>query len=350
MGSESDLDDEGTAPGPGEGNGALEPVSMPPLVAIGASTGGVEALRTVCAGLPSDLAAAVFLVLHVDSHPSILPRIVSRSAQLPADHALHGEPVVAGRIYVAPPDHHMTVQEGRVMLWRGPKEHHARPAVDPLFRSIASQGAGALGIVLTGDLSDGTQGLLAIRQAGGRTLVQNPDEAVAPGMPHHALLHGAAEGSLPVKDIPKAIIDWVANVATGGDQEAVEKETGPVEIGLDVDFHAMNRTVFVCPSCKGSLQQVSGSPGAFTCYTGHRFTLETLAHEQSQDTDEALWSAYRALCEKSFLLQLLAEEMRAHGQAEQASIYQSRSVETAAMAAEALGMATRSPGSVADRG
>src|SRR5262245_64201112 len=122
------------------------------VVVVGASAGGVEALEVVAAGLPRDLPAPVAVVLHVSPRAeSRLPQILSRAGPLPAFHAQDGEPLYPGRIYVAPPDRHLLFQDGRCAVVRGPREHHARPAIDPLFRSAAARFASrALGGRLAG--------------------------------------------------------------------------------------------------------------------------------------------------------------------------------------------------------
>jgi two-component system, chemotaxis family, protein-glutamate methylesterase/glutaminase len=143
------------------------PVSLtePPrdIVVIGASRGGVEALEAIVAALPPNLQSTLLIVLHTrPMHASLLPDILSRAGPLSAEHGRNGMRIARGRIYVAPPDHHMTVGPiGFIRLDQGPKEHHTRPAADPLFRSAASvYGSRVIGIILTGGGSDGTQGSL----------------------------------------------------------------------------------------------------------------------------------------------------------------------------------------------
>ena len=108
------------------------------IIVVGASAGGVEALSALVRGLPADLPAALFVVLHIPPYgESHLPTILSHRGPLPAAHAVHGAAIASGRIYVAPPDHHLLVRNGYMELTRGPRENSSRPAVDPLFRSAA---------------------------------------------------------------------------------------------------------------------------------------------------------------------------------------------------------------------
>ena len=177
------------------------------VVAIGASAGGVEALGALVEMFPAELPAAVFVVLHLlPTGTSMLPEILSRRGKLPAASARDGEPIRRGRIYVAPPDLHMLIEDGQVALSNGPREHGHRPAVDPLFRSAASHcGERVVGVVLSGALDDGTEGLRSIRAHGGIALVQEPRDALYPGMPRTAIEHDAADLVLPVGEMAGAI-------------------------------------------------------------------------------------------------------------------------------------------------
>ena len=156
------------------------------LVVVGASAGGVEALCRFVHALPDDLDAPVLVVLHVrPDRPSHLAKILDRIGPLPATTAEHGEILRRGVIYTAPPNHHLLVLGGTVTLSSDPPELGHRPAVNPLFRSAASPHT--LGVVLSGLLNDGAAGLATIREAGGTTLVQDPDDAQHPGMPRNAI-------------------------------------------------------------------------------------------------------------------------------------------------------------------
>src|SRR3954468_24417635 len=159
------------------------------VVVIGASSGGVEALAKVLGSFPVDLAAAVFVVLHVNPDaPSFLPSILNRAGRLPAAHAVDQEPIRRSRVYVAPPGGQTYVHRGRLAVRRGPYENLHRPAIDPLFRTAAHHyGPRVIGIVLSGGLDDGSAGLMAVKRAGGVAIVQDPEDAAFPSMPRSAL-------------------------------------------------------------------------------------------------------------------------------------------------------------------
>src|SRR5438552_1409322 len=107
------------------------------IVVMGASAGGVRALQALVKELPRNFPAPILVVQHVGTHPSILPRLLTHHGNNPASHGIDGERIAAGHVYVAPPDRHMLVERDVIRLTRGPKEHHSRPAIDPLFRSAA---------------------------------------------------------------------------------------------------------------------------------------------------------------------------------------------------------------------
>jgi two-component system, chemotaxis family, protein-glutamate methylesterase/glutaminase len=178
---------------------------------VGASAGGVAALKTLVSELPETLAAAVFIVLHVPAGSvSRLPEILNHAKRLPAAHAANGERIRGGRIYIAPPDHHLLIDGAYVRVMRGPKENRQRPAIDPLFRSAAMSHAGrVIGVVLTGALDDGTAGLAAIKDAGGIAIVQDPDDADTPDMPRSALAHVDVDFCLPLRAIAAHLTDLV---------------------------------------------------------------------------------------------------------------------------------------------
>src|SRR5438105_14310714 len=181
------------------------------IIVVGASAGGVEALVTLTRLLPRKLPAAVVVVLHVPAQsPSLLPDILNRAGVLKAVHATDNLEIKHSRIYIAPPDHHMLVEHGKVRVVHGPKENRHRPAIDPLFRSAAwSYGPRVTGVVLSGTLDDGAAGMWAVRSCGGTTVVQDPAEALYPSMPINAMRHIKVDHCLPVREIV-SLIDKLA--------------------------------------------------------------------------------------------------------------------------------------------
>jgi two-component system, chemotaxis family, protein-glutamate methylesterase/glutaminase len=149
---------------------------------------------------------AVFVVLHIGSRPSKLPGLLNRNTRLPASFAQPDIPIRSGRIYVAPPDHHMLLETGCIRLSQGPKVRGTRPAVDPLFQSAATAyGEQVVGVILSGADSDGAAGLRAIQAAGGLVLVQRPDDAAVPSMPLAAIIKDHPDACLPVDDLARRI-------------------------------------------------------------------------------------------------------------------------------------------------
>src|SRR5262245_28426519 len=161
------------------------------IVVIGGSAGGIEALKGLASQLPREFASAICVVVHTSSaSPGLLPSILSRAGPLQAEHARDGQRMHAGHFYIAPADYHLMLEPGVLRLTKGPRENRFRPAIDPLFRSAAQVfGPGAIGVVLSGGLDDGTAGLHAIKRLGGTAIVQHPEDAVSPSMPINAAKH-----------------------------------------------------------------------------------------------------------------------------------------------------------------
>ncbi len=170
------------------------------IIVAGASMGGVESFRKLAGQLPAHFPGTVFLVLHTSPEgPGRLPAILARAGPLPAARAEHDRPYQPGHIYVAPPDRHLLLRDGRMLLSRGPKENRTRPAIDPLFRSAAvACGSRVVGVLLSGYLDDGVAGLAAIKRCGGVAVVQDPDDTLYPDMPRNALRALAVDHCLPL--------------------------------------------------------------------------------------------------------------------------------------------------------
>ncbi len=177
---------------------------MNDVIVIAASAGGLAPLRRIVAALPKACTASVFIVVHIGGNQSDLPAILSWSSNLPVSFALQGSPIQASHVYVAPPDRHMVLELGRVRLNHGPKVHHTRPAADPLFVSAAEvYGDRVIGIVLSGGDNDGAEGLRAIKDHGGRVVVQDPREAIDPSMPETAIARDHPDACLSTEEIAK---------------------------------------------------------------------------------------------------------------------------------------------------
>jgi two-component system chemotaxis response regulator CheB len=285
------------------------------IIVVGASMGGVEALKRLVSTLPPDLPAAVFIVCHFPTDgTSVLPQILSRHGALPAAHARDGEPITPGRVYVAPPNHHMLLQPGSVRLTHGPRENRHRPAIDPLFRSAArAYGPRVVGVVLTGALYDGTAGLLAIRSAGGVAVVQDPEEALSPAMPQSAQQIAGADHVLPL-DRMGTVLGALARqpAATEGGSTMQPTEKIPEVIREDFDKQARGArnghvSIFSCPECGGALWQVNQEDLIrFRCHVGHIYYGESLLAEQSEALEAALWTAVRTFKEQAVLARQLA--------------------------------------------
>ncbi|HXG02639.1 MAG TPA: chemotaxis protein CheB [Candidatus Binatia bacterium] len=177
------------------------------VICIGMSAGGVEAIMRLVALFPQDLPAAVAFVIHRSPlHESNLPSLLNRRSRLPVSEPVDGEPVARGRIYAAPRDQHMLVDDGLIRLCRGAKEHRTRPAIDPLFRSAAATcGRRVVGVLLSGAGDDGVAGLIAIKAAAGVSLVQDPAEARHPTMPRTAIAEDDVDAVLTIESLARAI-------------------------------------------------------------------------------------------------------------------------------------------------
>lgn len=295
------------------------------VVVIGASAGGIEALKVLIAGLPERFPAAVLVALHISPHlPSQLDAVLRPTSRLPVKSAEDGEFVLAGHIYVASADRHLLMDSNgrRLRVTRGPKENRVRPAIDVLFRSAAYWlGPDVVGVVLSGNLDDGTAGLWAIKDRGGIAIVQSPEDAMYASMPESALRHVAVDHTLPVAEMP----DLLVRLAQSPIRSGAVRSAGDVmktEVTIALEGNALQEGVMqlgaisanTCPECHGVLVRIrEGSLIRYRCHTGHAFSLETLLVEVNEEIDQTLWAALRALEERILLLRELEEAAGTRG-------------------------------------
>ena len=292
------------------------------IIVIGASAGGLQPLTELVRALPSDFNAVVFVVRHIAAEAeSNLPSLLERTAQLKVTHAIDGEKFQNGQIYVAPPDRHLILEDGQIILSNGPKENRVRPAIDALFRSAALAFCQrVVGVVLSGHLDDGTAGLWAVKSRGGMTIVQDPNEASSPSMPRSALKHVQVDHCLPAADIglllAKLPLDPAPAVEGDGIVADLELENriarGEPEALQHID-RLGKVTHFSCPTCHGALWELqNGSFVRFRCRSGHAYTGENLIVEQNFITDDLLRAALRETEENPGLYHYLSECARHH--------------------------------------
>jgi len=321
------------------------------IVVIGGSAGAIEALTPVVASLPEDLEAAVFVVIHFPTHAvSTLPAILARAGPLPAVHAEHREPFRDGVIYVARPDHHLLVDSTEVVVARGPREHGHRPAIDPLFRSAArAHGPSVIAVLLSGNLDDGSAGLVAVRRRGGIAVVQDPLDARTPGMPASALEFAGADHVVPHAEIGPLIqrlVREVKEVDMADPSEGdIDVETAIAELdpaALAPDQRPGVPSGYSCPECHGALFEIEEQGLIrYRCRVGHAFASETLLSEQADAVETALWSALKALKERAALSRKLAGRMRTRGNNRSAESFETQAVDADRMA-ESLAEVLRS--------
>jgi two-component system chemotaxis response regulator CheB len=291
------------------------------IIVIGASAGGVEGVSRVLAALPANLAASVFVVVHTRPHgQSVLPTIFNRAGPLEAMHAVDGERIARGHVYVALPDFHMMLGYGRIRLVRGPMENHTRPAIDPLFRSAALHyGSRVIGVILTGFLDDGTAGLVAIKARGGLAIVQDPLDARESSMPRSALEHAEVDHVVPLHGIgpllARLVDEPVAAVAAQPAADTIELETRIAAAEPIAEENPVAKlgaaSLFSCPECHGVLLEVTdGKPLRFRCRVGHAYSAESLIADQSSQLEASLWTTLRALEENCALALRMAERSK----------------------------------------
>jgi two-component system chemotaxis response regulator CheB len=274
------------------------------IVVIGASTGGVEALQQLVERLPEDYPSTIFVVMHTGPG-SILPEILTRAGKIPAVSAEHNMPYERNRIYIAPPDRHLLINDGIMQLDAGPRENGSRPSIDPLFRSAARTHRGRVaGVILTGKLDDGSAGLYAVKARGGLAIVQDPSEAAAPDMPLNAMRHMTVDHCLPLSGIAALLNKIASEESASGEVSAqpMEDDGNPlVDPPERMESPPPDDTQISmsCPECNGALyEEKEGDLAHFRCHVGHAFSPMALSQAHQEVLERALWTAVRTLNER----------------------------------------------------
>lgn len=291
------------------------------IIVVGASAGGIEALRVLTGALPADLSASLFIVVHTSPDaPGMLADIFNRFGKLPATYAKDRERIDKGKIYLAQPDRHLVIEPNHMRVTRGPKENRFRPAVDPLFRSAAqTYGPRVVGVILTGYMDDGTAGLWTVKQLGGTAIVQDPADALVPFMPLSAMTHVNVDYCVPLAEIAPLLVRLTTEAAEGAYQVPKEVE---IEVNIAKEQKALDAGVlqlgepsnYACPECHGVLLQMNdGTLFRFRCHTGHAYSVESLMTDITEKMDDALWNSIRAFEEGELFLRHVAEHL-SHGE------------------------------------
>lgn len=325
------------------------------IIVIGGSAGAVDPLIHLAGRMPAGIRAAIFVVLHIaPSSKGEMAGLIQRAGALPCSVARDGEPIREGHIYMARPDHHLLLEAGRMRVAHGPKENMVRPAIDPLFRSAAAAyGPRVIGVILSGMLDDGAQGLAAIKAAGGLAVVQHPKDARYPSMPLSATLAAEPHYRVPIAEMPallerlvaqpaeppakapveageragtrpaaaaakaekgKTVMEGTTNGKGPAEKEAIEEASQFPARALPSEeaMRELGRpSVFTCPDCGGVLFEIedSGLP-RYRCSTGHAYGAQSLLAGKDGNVEEALSAALRALQESERLSRRLMANLR----------------------------------------
>jgi two-component system chemotaxis response regulator CheB len=307
------------------------PANAQHVVVIGGSRGSIEPLRQILGALPADLPATVLVVVHLAaSQPSPIA-LVAGHTSLEVALAEDGVHFAAGKVYLAPSDHHLALEAGVLRVFRGPRENGSRPAIDTLFRSAAAHyGSRVAGVLLSGLLGDGSAGLAAIKRCGGTAVVQDPRDALSDEIPRRALEATTVDHCVPASQIAALLIDFIRRPAAPSppvpEDLRVEAQLAISAAPSVQAVQALGQPVpLVCPACDGPLWQVS-QPGSYhyRCHVAHSFSPEAMLSEQAAAMERALWVALRTLKERGVLLERMSQEARERGLMSMADNYEER--------------------------
>lgn len=296
------------------------------ILAIGTSAGGVLAVRFLAERLQPQLPASILVTVHLPSDGrSELDAILGQATPLPVQFAGDGDVLQKGRIYIAPPNRHLIVDGLRLALGEGPRENHARPAIDAMLRSAAvCCGPRAVGVVLTGTLGDGASGLRAVKRAGGISVVQDPEDAEFSEMPRTALNRAQPDHVARLADMP-ALLHSLVHQPVGEAKQVPPSTKFKVEIArgqrgsMDEMDRIARRSVLACPDCGGVMWEIDkGELSRLRCHVEHAEIMNLALDENLR---RALTTAQRAIEERVALAHKLHRQALAAGHRHLAAIW-----------------------------
>jgi len=311
------------------------------IVVIGTSAGGVVALLELMKSLPKDFGASIFIVQHIPPYShSNLPAILNRESPIPAAHAIDGEPIQKRKIYIAPPDHHLLIEDDRILVKKGPKENRFRPSIDALFRSAAYvYGSRVVGVILSGLLDDGTSGLWTVKRLGGTCIIQEPEEAAFPSMPKSVLEYVDVDHILPIQKIGPLLHRLTKQPSTQQPIRLSKEEIKRIQVETNIAaqdnafelgiLELGKFTPFTCPECNGILVEIKeGKLTRFRCHTGHAFTDTALLAGITKSIEDDLWQTVRGMEEAVMLLEQRGKQIEADGEQHKAESFYRKARDT----------------------
>ena len=305
------------------------------MVVIGTSAGGIRALEELVMQLKPEMDAAFFVVLHLSRKGvgDVLFQRLRQHCNINCKIAINEEPVKRGNLYLAPPDNHLLLDKGKIVIGKGAPENRWRPSINNLFRSAAANyNSRVIGIILTGLLDDGTAGMAAIKRSGGISIVQNPNEADYPDM--------------PISVLENMDVDYVESLSNMGEllsEVIADTNPTPVEVPFDIvqetnidkrvstrvdDLSPFEKSQFNCPDCGGGLYITQKEhPTHFRCHVGHSYTEKDLLFRIAEVMENTIWIALRMMEERRALLLLLANRDQERGYNSTASLHSEKAKE-----------------------
>jgi two-component system, chemotaxis family, protein-glutamate methylesterase/glutaminase len=320
--------------GEGVADRGEESVTNRDIVVIGGSAGAVRPLGELLAALPPDFPAAISVVLHLSPLTGEwLSGHLQKFTPLPVHSPGTSLEIKPGRVLVARPDHHLILQRERAIVSRGPRENMWRPAIDVLFRSAAvAHDSKVIGVLMSGELDDGTAGLQAIKACGGVVVVQDPQDAANFAMPATALTNVAIDHTVSLRDLPSLLSRLVEEDASPRPvvPEQMKREAlmalAPQESVALMQEHGAPSPLS-CPDCGGPLWSVGEDNARYRCLIGHAFHLNSLVQGADEAIERTLWAAIRLFEQRVNLSRMLGEQERRQGRAARAGIYEGRAQE-----------------------